>query len=83
MAALAFLSEVKEGKFVVKKDIQFKDFIQDWLEYYIDRNAPKPGTIDNRLYSINKFMPFFAHLKLKDITEDIYQDALHSLKNQI
>ncbi|MBT2644771.1 site-specific integrase [Bacillus sp. ISL-41] len=82
MAASSFLDEVKEGKYVVKKDIKFKDFIQDWLEYYIDRNAPKPGTIDNRLYSINKLMPFFAHLKLKDITEDIYQDALHTLKSQ-
>ncbi|MEB1808957.1 MAG: site-specific integrase [Bacillaceae bacterium] len=79
MAAEAYLRKVKNGDFI-DEDIIFKDFTQEWLTYYIDRNAPKPGTIDNREYSITKLMPYFGYLKVKDITEKNYQDALDDLK---
>ncbi|RSK25683.1 site-specific integrase [Bacillus sp. HMF5848] len=79
MAAEAYLRKIKNGDFI-DEDIIFKDFTQKWLTYYIDRNAPKPGTIDNREYSISKLMPYFAYLKVKDITEKNYQDALDDLK---
>lgn len=42
----------------------------------------KPGTIRVRIHEIGKLMPYFARLKLKDITRKNYQDALNDLKEQ-
>jgi integrase len=42
----------------------------------------KPGTIRVRLHEIGKPLPYFAQLKLKDITRKMYQDALNDLKDQ-
>jgi site-specific recombinase XerD len=35
-----------------------------------------------RLHEIGKLLPYFAKLKLKDITRRTYQDALNDLKDQ-
>ncbi|GAA0496781.1 tyrosine-type recombinase/integrase [Salinibacillus aidingensis] len=78
MAAIAFL----EGDQVEEDETTFKDFTEEWLTHYIHRNAPKPGTLDNRRYSIKKLMPYFAYLKLKDITDSMYQEALDDLKRK-
>ncbi|GGA41238.1 hypothetical protein [Psychrobacillus lasiicapitis] len=42
----------------------------------------KPGTIQVHLLEINKLLPYFAQLKLKDITRKGYQDALNQLKER-
>ncbi|MGJ9458528.1 tyrosine-type recombinase/integrase [Oceanobacillus sp. CF4.6] len=81
VAAAALLSDVKQGTYFEESDILFKDFANEWLPIYIERNGVKPGTIRLRQYGINKLLPYFAHLKLKNITEEMYQEALDDLKD--
>ena len=81
-AAAALITEVNQGTFIKESDILFKDWADDWLPLYIERNGPKPGTIRLRQYSIKKLLPYFAHIKLKNITEEMYQSVLNDLKDQ-
>lgn len=81
-AAAALITEVNKGAFIKESDILFKDWANTWLPLYIERVGPKPGTIRLRQYSINMLLPYFAHLKLKNITEELYQAALNDLKDQ-
>lgn len=82
VAAAALLSDVKQGNYIKESDIIFKDFAKEWLRIYKDRTGAKPGTIRLREYGINRLLPYFAHLKLKKITEEMYQAALDTLKNR-
>lgn len=79
-AATALIADVQKGTFIKESDILFKDFAKQWLQMYIERTAPKLGTIRLRKYGIKKLLPYLAHLKLKNVTEDIYQGALNDLK---
>ncbi|MEK4750431.1 Arm DNA-binding domain-containing protein [Niallia sp. FSL W8-0177] len=81
-AAAALITEVNKGIFIKESDMLFKEWANDWLLLYIERNGPKPGTIRLRQYSIKKLLPYFAHIKLKNITEEMYQSALNDLKVQ-
>jgi integrase len=80
LAAANLLNEVKQGTHIKETNILFKDFAQEWLSIYKERNAVKSGTIRLRKYSINKLLPYLAHVKLKDITEEMYQKAISDLK---
>ena len=42
----------------------------------------KTGTIRGRLHELNKLLPYFAQLKLKDITRKGYQDSRNHLKER-
>ncbi|MDW2879545.1 MULTISPECIES: tyrosine-type recombinase/integrase [Bacillaceae] len=81
-AAAALITEINQNTFIKETDILFKDWANEWLPLYIERNGPKPGTIRLRQYSIKKLLPYFAHLKLKNITKEMYQSALNDLKDQ-
>lgn len=81
-AAAALITEVNHGTFIKESNILFKEWANDWLPLYIERNGPKPGTIRLRQYSIKKLLPYFASIKLKNITEEMYQSALNDLKDQ-
>ncbi|AYV72447.1 site-specific integrase [Bacillus sp. PK3-056] len=81
-AAAALITEVNLGTFIKESNILFKEWANDWLPLYIERNGPKPGTIRLRQYSIKKLLPYFASIKLKNITEEMYQSALNDLKDQ-
>ena len=52
------------------------------LLMYSEKNKLKPGTIRIRQHEINKLLPYFSLLKLKDITSKRYQDALNDLKEK-
>lgn len=78
-AVSALITVVNQGTFIKESDILFKDFAEQWLQMYIERFGPKPGTIRLRKYGINKLLTYFLHLKLKNVTEDIYQEALNDL----
>lgn len=80
--AASLITEVNQGTFIKESDILFKEWANEWLPLYIERIAPKPGTIRLREYNIKKLLPYFAHLKLKNINEEMYQSALNDLKNQ-
>ncbi|MGG5254754.1 tyrosine-type recombinase/integrase [Neobacillus sp. SM06] len=81
-AAAALIHEVEEGMYVEETNQTFSDFSKEWLTIYRDSKDVKPGTIRVRLHEIGKLMPYFAQLKLRDITRKRYQDALNDLKGQ-
>ncbi|GIO25028.1 hypothetical protein J11TS1_36090 [Oceanobacillus sp. J11TS1] len=55
---------------------------KEWLRIYKDRTGAKLGTIRLREYGIIRLFPYFAHLKLKKIIEEMYQAALDNLKKR-
>ncbi|KON83368.1 integrase [Rossellomorea marisflavi] len=79
-AVAALITDVKQGTYINESNILFKDFAKQWLPMYIERTCPKPGTIRLRKYGINKLLPYLAHIKLKNISEEMFQDALDDLK---
>ncbi|MGD6818307.1 Arm DNA-binding domain-containing protein [Metabacillus sp. 113a] len=81
-AAAVLIEKIKQGKFHIETDMLFKEYVDVWLAEYIKVTAPKPGTIRIRKYSIDKFLSFFNGIKLKKITEEMYQAVLDNLKEQ-
>lgn len=81
-AATTLLHELNHETYIEESDQTFSAFAKEWLSIYKEVNEVKPGTIRVRLHEISKLMPYFAHLKLKDITRKHYQDALNHLKDQ-
>ncbi|WP_238458038.1 tyrosine-type recombinase/integrase [Alkalihalobacterium alkalinitrilicum] len=79
-AAQTLLNEKKHGTYIKESNILFKDFAQEWLSIYQERTGAKSGTMRLRKYSINKLLPYLAHVKLRDITEEMYQKAINDLK---
>lgn len=82
IAVAELLSKVNKGTYFEESNILFKHFANDWLEHYINKTAPKPGTIRLRKQSINKLLEYFSNMKLKDITEEMYQAILDDLKDR-
>lgn len=80
VAAAAEIEKIKQGKFHIETDMLFKEYADVWLAEYIKVTNPKPGSVRIRKYGINKFLPYFKDIKLKNITEEMYQDVLEDLK---
>ncbi|MDT8862413.1 site-specific integrase [Alkalihalobacillus sp. MEB130] len=81
-AATTLIHELFEGTYVEETDKTFGNFASEWLPVYSESKDVKPGTIRVRLHEIGRLLPYFAQLKLKDITRKMYQDALNDLKDQ-
>ncbi|ENH95679.1 integrase, partial [Gracilibacillus halophilus YIM-C55.5] len=81
-ALASLISDFQMGTFIEESDDLFKDFSQEWLTIYSETNIVKPGTIRIRQHEINKLLTYFAHLKIKNISRNIYQNALNDLKEQ-
>ncbi|WML24135.1 site-specific integrase [Neobacillus sp. OS1-33] len=81
-AATDLIYELNQGTYVQEQNVVFKDFASEWLLMYSEKNNVKPGTIRIRQHEINKLLPYFSLLKLKDITSKRYQDALNDLKEK-
>ncbi len=81
-AATTLIHEVNKGTYLEETDKIFSDFAIEWLPIYSDAKDVKPGTVRVRLHEIGRLLPYFAQLKLKDITRKMYQDALNDLKDQ-
>ncbi|KON83364.1 integrase [Rossellomorea marisflavi] len=81
-AANTLIYELNQGTYLEETDKTFSDFAKEWLPIYSESKEVKPGTIRVRLHEIGRLLPYFAQLKLKDITRKMYQDALNDLKAQ-
>ncbi|MCP8971370.1 site-specific integrase [Ectobacillus ponti] len=81
-AATELIHELNQGTYVQETNVIFQDFASEWLLMYSEKNNVKPGTTRIRQHEINKLMPYFALLKLKDVTAKRYQDALNDLKEK-
>lgn len=79
LAAAALINDLDQGVHVTESGILFKDFASEWLTLYKNTGRVKVTTIDIRKYGVSKLLTFFAHLKLKKITRNIYQEALNEL----
>lgn len=80
LAAATFKVELSNGTAVMEKDTTFEKFAEDWLKWYGGTGKVKISTVRVRKHEIGRLMPFFAKLKMRNITKKIYQDALNSLK---
>lgn len=81
-AAAALLLELKTGSHIKESNLRFNDFVEEWTKDYEGSSKIKISTLRSRKYAADKFMPYFAHIKMKDITRKKYQDALNDLKSQ-
>ncbi|KGX90044.1 tyrosine-type recombinase/integrase [Pontibacillus marinus] len=79
-AARELLYEVKNETYIDESNKLFKDFAPEWLSLYCEEREVKPGTIRVRQHEIEKLMPYFAYLRLKNIKSDQYEDAIKDLK---
>ncbi len=78
-AETELLYEINQGTYIEEKKTLFKDFAPKWLKLYSNSANLKPGTIRVRRHEIDKLMPYFSYIPVKDITTNMYQDALDNL----
>jgi integrase len=82
-AAALLIAEITQDAYVEEKNITFEEFAYQWLDIYEASGKPKkPGTIRIRKHEIQRFLDYFAKLKLKDISRKTYQNALKDLKKR-
>ncbi|WP_391117757.1 tyrosine-type recombinase/integrase [Psychrobacillus sp. L3] len=81
-AATALIHELNQEIYMEETDLTFCEFANQWLPIYSEAKDVKPGTIRVRIHEINKLLPYFSRLKLKDISRMRYQDALNDLKDR-
>lgn len=81
-AAALLLAELSRGEYIEEKNITFEQFAQEWINIYQSTGNVKISTIRIRQHEISRLLPYFAKLKMKDITKKLYQDALLDLKKQ-
>lgn len=81
-ALTELLNDIQQGTYKEECKILFKNFATEWIQLYEEENNVKPGTIRIRKHEINKLLPYFAHLKLKDVTRRSYQEAINDLKEK-
>ena len=80
-AARALLYEVDNETYIDESKLLFKDFAPQWLGLYSEEREVKPGTLRVRQHEIDKLLPYFAHIKLKNIKSNYYENAIKDLKN--
>lgn len=78
-AVTALINEINHGTYFTESDISFKDFIDTWLLEYTKKVNPKESTLRLRNYYIYKLLPYFTYASLKDISKDLYQNAIDDL----
>lgn len=79
-AAAIIYAELTQGTYVEEKDITFEDFVKIWEGIYKGNGKTKISTHRMRDWEVGWLKPYFNKLKLRNITRDIYQDALNHLK---
>ncbi|MCY9737943.1 site-specific integrase [Paenibacillus alvei] len=78
-----FIAENSQGTYVEEKKISFEDYAVEWIKEYELVRQVKPGTVRVRNHEIGNLNKYMAKLRLKDITSDIYQKSLFSMKNEL
>lgn len=80
--AATFKLELRSGSAVEEKNTTFEQFTKEWLKWYESTGKVKVSTIRVRNHEINRLMPYFAKLKMRDITKSQYQDMLKAEKSK-
>nr|WP_258881777.1 site-specific integrase [Paenibacillus sp. sptzw28] len=79
-AAALLVAELAQGLHIEEKSTTFEAFSEEWLMLYSGTGKVKVSTLRVRRHELDKLMPFFAKLKMKDVTKQQYQTALNKLK---
>ncbi|BFH10834.1 tyrosine-type recombinase/integrase [Paenibacillus melissococcoides] len=72
--------QVANGTFVSEKDTTFSEFAPKWLKIYSSTKNVKVSTVQSREVCIRRLLKSFQHIMLKDVTKEMYQNYLISLK---
>ncbi|WP_134705131.1 tyrosine-type recombinase/integrase [Ammoniphilus sp. YIM 78166] len=81
-AAAALQHELSSGTHIDETDMMFKDFAEEWLSLYEKTENVKESTIRVRKHEIKRLLDYFAHIRIKDVTKRMYQEALNGLKDR-
>lgn len=81
-ACAILVAEIKNGTYIEESDALFKDFAKEWIGIYEKTHDVKISSVRVRQHEVDKLMPYFAHLKIKDITKKKYQNTLNDLKDK-
>lgn len=82
-AALAKIqTEYVEGSYVNETEITLRQFIAKWLELYEKAGTVKISTVRVRKHETNNMLLYFKDVKLKEITNTMYQDFLLDLNDK-
>ena len=76
------MQELAQGTFIQESSITFKQYSEEWLRNYGNFCKVKESTVRVRDHEIRRLLTYLAHIKLKDISQQRYQDALNDLKFQ-
>lgn len=80
-AAAALLhAELTKGTYVEESKHTFEEVATKWMEAYKNTGRVKDGTVRIRTHEMGRLMPYFAKLLIKNISTDMYQNALIDLK---
>lgn len=80
--AANLLIELKQGTYVEEKHIGFEEFAATWIKAYGGSGKVKISTVDLRKTEINRLLKYLRFYKMKDITLNIYQEMLYSMKSE-
>ncbi|WP_340397764.1 tyrosine-type recombinase/integrase [Paenibacillus sp. FSL E2-0202] len=81
LAAAKVYTQIKEGTYVKESNVTFQEFSQQWLKLYESTGKVKISTVRVRKHEVGRLLPFFAKLRMRDISRQRYQEALISLKD--
>ncbi len=81
-AARHMENEIEAGNSLKDIPVTFKEFSDIWIKTYEEERGVKPGSIRVRKHEISKLLPFFENIKMTDITQQQYQNALGKLNQK-
>lgn len=81
-AGVLLEDEIANGLFTSDKGMTFEELREEWFKVYSTSGKVKVSSVRIREYEADKLLPFFAKLKVKDITKKMYQSALNKLHEE-
>lgn len=80
-AATALEYELQNGVYVQETKLSFKDFSEQWLNYYEKVGMVKISSVRARKNEIYIWQKYFNIIPISNITKKMYQDALFKMKD--
>lgn len=82
IAASILEQELVNNTYIPDSNKTFEDFAEEWIQMYENSGKVKISSVRVRKHELENLKPYFAKLKLINITKKMYQDALNDLKNK-
>lgn len=78
-AASESIIDVRDGTLVKKDNILFKDFADQWFDFY--KKTVKETSLRSRVNNMNTLKKVFGSLRLKNLTHNLYQKKIIELSD--